>query len=53
MDHPDKDTIWYQPGLDVFLNRWYSSYADAQSAREKQADFYCLTKTTSLFVNQM
>lgn len=39
MDQPDKDTLWYQPNLDVFLNRWYSSYADARKAREKHGGF--------------
>lgn len=39
MDQPDKDTLWYQPNLDVFLNRWYSSYADARKARENHGGF--------------
>lgn len=39
MDRPDKDTLWYQPNLDVFLNRWYSSYAEAQKAREHHGGF--------------
>jgi len=39
MDQPDKDTLWYQPNLDVFLNRWYSSYADARKAREHHGGF--------------
>ena len=39
MDEPDKDTLWYQPNLDVFLNRWYSSYAEAQKALERHGGF--------------
>jgi len=39
MDQPDKDTLWYQSNLDVFLNRWYSSYADARKARENHGGF--------------
>ena|SRR6266851_9675967 len=39
MDQPDKDTLGYQPNLDVFLNRWYSSYADARKDRENHGAF--------------
>jgi hypothetical protein len=39
MNQPDKDTLWYQPDLDVFLNRWYSSYADARKALAKHGGF--------------
>ena len=39
MDQPDKDTLWYEPNLDVFLNRWYSSYEAARSAREHHGGF--------------
>jgi hypothetical protein len=39
MDEPANDTLWYQPNLDVFLNRWYSSYAEAQKAREHHGGF--------------
>ena len=39
MDQADKDTLWYQHNLDVFLNRWYSSYADARKAREHHGGF--------------
>jgi hypothetical protein len=45
MDQPDKDTLWYQPNLDVFLNRWYSSYADARNARENHGGFLLPYKT--------
>jgi len=39
MKQIDLDTLWYQPNLDVFLNRWYSSYAEAQKAREHHGGF--------------
>lgn len=39
MDQPDKDTLWYQTNLDVFLNRWYSSYVEARKARENHGGF--------------
>ncbi len=39
MDQADMDTLWYQPNLDVFLNRWFSNYADARASRESQGGF--------------
>jgi len=39
MNQSDKDTLWYHPNLDVFLNRWYSSYDAARSAREHHGGF--------------
>jgi hypothetical protein len=45
MTQPDEDTLWYQSNLDVFLNRWYSSYADAQKAREHHGGFLLPYKT--------
>jgi hypothetical protein len=26
----DSDKLWYQPSLDVFLNRWFSNYEEAR-----------------------
>lgn len=26
------ETLWYQSNLDVFLNRWFSNYADARKS---------------------
>ena len=49
MDQPDKDTLWYQSDLDVFLNRWYSSYSDARRARENHGGFL-LPYQTHFFV---
>ena len=39
MNQPAEDNLWYQPNLDVFLNRWYPSYEVAQSAREHHGGF--------------
>jgi hypothetical protein len=39
MNQIDSYTLWYQTNLDVFLNRWYSTYADAQTARERDGGF--------------
>gem|GEM_PF-1482998 len=39
MDERDKDSLWYQTSLDVYLNRWYSDYAQAVSARERHGGF--------------
>ena len=33
------DTLWYQPNLDVFLNRWFSSYDEAHRDRENAGGF--------------
>jgi len=53
MDQPDKDTLWYQSNLDVFLNRGYSSYADARKAREHHGGFLNPTSPTFFFVRRM
>jgi hypothetical protein len=39
MTRKEEDTLWYQNSLDVFLNRWYSEYAQALSARERHGGF--------------
>jgi hypothetical protein len=33
------DEIWYQPGLDVFLNRWFSNYAEARRSLDIDGGF--------------
>ena len=43
------DALWYQPGLDVFLNRWFSSYADARESLESGGG-YLLPYKTHFFV---
>ena len=32
MSNEDADSIWYQTNLDVFLNRWFSTYNEARSS---------------------
>lgn len=39
MDQTDLDTLWYQPNLDVFLNRWFSNYADARKSLGSEGGF--------------
>jgi len=34
-----EDTLWYQPNLDVFLNRWFSNYDEAHRDRENAGGF--------------
>jgi hypothetical protein len=35
----DQSKIWYQPNLDVFLNRWFSSYEAARKSLESEGGF--------------
>jgi hypothetical protein len=35
----DQATLWYQPNLDVFLNRWFSNYDDARSSLDADGGF--------------
>jgi hypothetical protein len=39
MDDESEETLWYQPDLDVFLNRWYSNYAEARDALSAEDEF--------------
>lgn len=39
MNEIDLDTLWYQPNLDVFLNRWFSNYEDARRDHENVGGF--------------
>ena len=39
MTEPDKNELWYQTSLDVFLNRWFSSYDAARAALKEQGGF--------------
>ena len=34
MTDTDSDKLWYQPNLDVFLNRWFSTYEEARRSLE-------------------
>ena len=33
------DKVWYQPNLDVFLNRWFSNYEEARRRLDSGAGF--------------
>jgi hypothetical protein len=39
MNHLDTDTLWYQPDLDVFLNRWFANYEDARKSLASEGGF--------------
>jgi hypothetical protein len=39
MTEIDPAKLWYQTSLDVFLNRWFSNYADARRALESEGGF--------------
>jgi len=39
LNQTDLNTLWYQTNLDVFLNRWYSTYEDARQARDSHGGF--------------
>lgn len=39
MGREDAGTLWYQPNLDVFLNRWFSSYEEARESLKREGGF--------------
>lgn len=39
MKKQDEDDIWYQPNLDVFLNRWFANYDEARKSLESDGGF--------------
>ena len=39
MTEPNSDKLWYQPDLDVFLNRWFANYEEARQALESGGGF--------------
>ena len=39
MNQAGENISWYQPNLDVFLNRWFSSYMEARKALESEGGF--------------
>jgi len=39
MSEVDAGKLWYHPNLDVFLNRWFSSYEAARSSLESEGGF--------------
>jgi hypothetical protein len=39
MSQESADTLWYPPTLDVFLNRWFSSYEEARKSLQSDGGF--------------
>ena len=39
MSNQSADTLWYQTNLDVFLNRWFSTYEEARQSLEDEGGF--------------
>ena len=39
MIQTDTSNLWYQSNLDAFLNRWFSSYAEARESLESDGGF--------------
>jgi hypothetical protein len=39
MEEIEIETLWYQPNLDVFLNRWFSNYPDARKSLGSDGGF--------------
>ena len=35
----DQSQLWYQPNLDVFLNRWFANYDEARASLEADGGF--------------
>ena len=39
MIESNSNKLWYQPNLDVFLNRWFANYEEARQALESGGGF--------------
>jgi len=39
MTEPDFERLWYQPDLDVFLNRWFRTYEEARRSLDRDGGF--------------
>jgi hypothetical protein len=39
MNQDEAASLWYQPDLDVFLNRWFASYEEARKSLENESGF--------------
>jgi hypothetical protein len=39
MIEPDFEKLWYQPNLDVFLNRWFRTYEEARRSLDGEGGF--------------
>jgi hypothetical protein len=35
----EADTLWYPPTLDVFLNRWFTTYEEARRVLESEGGY--------------
>ena len=39
MSNEQADMLWYQPNLDVFLNRWFANYEEARGSLESEGGY--------------
>lgn len=39
MTNDDSGSLWYQSSLDVFLNRWFSTYEEARKSLESDGGY--------------
>ncbi len=39
MSNDDAGSLWYQTNLDVFLNRWFSTYEEARKSLETDGGY--------------
>jgi hypothetical protein len=39
MSEHDPSKLWYETNLDVFLNRWYSNYEEAQRSLDRHSGY--------------
>jgi hypothetical protein len=39
MSVESEETLWYQPNLDVFLNRWFPNYEAARRSLESEGGY--------------
>ena len=39
MSNKRADSIWYQTNLDIFLNRWFSTYEEARESLETHGGY--------------
>jgi hypothetical protein len=39
MEEIDLTKLWYQPNLDIFLNRWFANYEAARASLDREGGF--------------
>lgn len=39
MAEVDQSKLWYQPNLDIFLNRWFADYESARASLDNEGGF--------------